>query len=136
MNIIEGIKKYSTYHLATVAEVPATDDAESAGSKLLVRVRDETIEHIEKLLKESDDSLAEIVHWNREVIQDAVADGAASLDTPERWRQFVDLAAYREDRTEIGTPTDTSLEGWAETALFQIAFRLVSNLLSEVETAA
>ncbi|MET8111209.1 hypothetical protein [Streptomyces prasinus] len=135
MSMLDGIKKYSPYHLATVAEVPAPD-AESAGSKLLIKVRDEVVEHIEGLLKDSGDSLAEIVRWEREVIQDAVADSAASQDTPERWRQFVDLAAYREDRSNIGTPTDTSLEGWAEVAIFQIAFRLVSNLLDEIETAA
>ncbi|MDX3525100.1 hypothetical protein P1P75_01205 [Streptomyces sp. ID05-39B] len=132
LNIIDAIKKYNAYHLATVAQTTAPDDPKGAGGQFLTGVRDDVLTWIE-LVKEPGGSLAELVADYRETIQDTAADAAPSSDPAVKWRQFVDLAAYKEDLSQAGTPIDTSLGGYAELALFQIAFRLVSNLLTEIE---
>lgn len=63
-----------------------------------------------------------------------IADGAPSVYTYRRWAQFVDLAAFTEDTTDLaGENADvTSLAG---IALYQIAERLAYALLTEAAEA-
>lgn len=133
MTTIDGIKKLRTHDLASLAECLAPDPHESAGIAFLERIRNAVLDHVEKGLAETGEVVSEFIRWEREAIQDDVANKAPSQDTPRKWREFVELGAYREDLSDMGTPTDTTPGGWAEVAIFKIAFRLVSNLLTEIQ---
>ncbi|MFF4054639.1 hypothetical protein ACFYZ0_02475 [Streptomyces sp. NPDC001708] len=135
MDIIDGIKKYGAYHLATIAGALAPDEPEGEGAAFLDRVRKETIYAVELRAKEWNLTLAQAAKEHRESIQDSVADSSPSSDPGVMWRQFVELGGYRElDQLRgEGTPNDDSPGGWAELALFTIAFRLVSTLLTEIQ---
>ncbi|QAX95523.1 OCR-like antirestriction protein [Streptomyces phage BartholomewSD] len=135
MNVIDGIRKYNSYHLATIAGALAPDDQNGDGAMLLDKVRDATIEAVELRAKEQELTLAEAAEEYRERIQDSVADKAPDSDQEVMWRQFVELGGYREldQLRKDGTPNNNTLEGWAELALFTIAFRLVSVLLTEIQ---
>ncbi|MFJ6680560.1 hypothetical protein [Streptomyces werraensis] len=135
MTTIDGIRRYNSYHLATLAEAYAPDDPNGDGAALLDKVTRETIYAVQLRAKEYGLTFAEVVEEHRESIQDSVADNAPNPDPDLMWREFVDLAAYRElDRLrKEGTPNDDTPAGWAELALFTIAFRLVSALLTEIQ---
>jgi hypothetical protein len=135
MTIINGIRKYDAYHLATMAGALAPDDPDGEGATFLDRVRKDTIYAVELRSKEWELTLAEAAEEHRESIQDSVADSAPSSDPDVMWRQFVELGGYREldQLRKEGTPRNNTLEGWAELALFTIAFRLVSALLTEIQ---
>lgn len=61
-----------------------------------------------------------------------IADGAPSVYTYERWREFTDLAAWQEDPSELGYGGEgTSMEGLAGVCLYMIAERLAWALLRE-----
>ena len=59
-----------------------------------------------------------------------VADAAPSVYTYQRWREFVDLAAWDEDVTELGGPDD-DMTATAGVALYMIAERLARALVAE-----
>lgn len=110
--------------LATDADCASPDNAESAGAEFLVRVRDDTLD----LLERDDD-------WHRDTIDDdgsvhEIADGAPSIYTHTLWKQFVDLAAYFED-PELGEWPD-DLNKVAGVALYQIAERLAWAIINDV----
>lgn len=134
MTTIKGIHLYGTYHLATIAGALAPDDSLYEGAAFLDDVRRRTISAVELYAQEWKLTLAEVVEEHRESIQDLVADASPSDDPDLMWQQFVELGAYRElDRIrKEGTPANDTLAGWAENALFDIAFRLVSALLTEI----
>lgn len=62
-----------------------------------------------------------------------IADSAPSVYTYERWRQFVDLAAWDEDTNQFG---DTDMTTRAGYALYEIAYRLAYKLLEAAVQAA
>ncbi|MGW8630582.1 hypothetical protein [Streptomyces sp. NPDC055793] len=135
MTTIKGIRLYDSYHLATTAGALAPDDDDYEAATFLDQVRTRTINTVELYAKEYELSLAEAVEDHRESIQDLVADSAPDADEDVMWRQFVELGGYRElDRLrKEGKPTNDTLAGWAELALFTIAFRLTSVLLTEIQ---
>lgn len=135
MTTIDGIRKYDSYHLATMAGALAPDDPDGAGAQFLDKVRKETIYAVQLRAKEYDLSFAEVVEEHRESIQDSVADNAPNADQDLLWREFVELGGYRElDRIrQESVPMLDTLEGWAGMALFDIAFRLVSAVLTEIK---
>lgn len=135
MTTIDNIRRYDAYHLATIAGALAPDDLDGEGGAFLDRVRKETIYAVELRAKEWKLTLAEVVEEHRESIQDSVADNAPSSEPAVMWQQFVELGGYREldQLRKEGTPNDDSPGGWAELALFTIAFRLVSVLLTEIQ---
>ncbi|MDX3405127.1 hypothetical protein PV708_02555 [Streptomyces sp. ME02-6977A] len=133
MTTIDGFKKFRTHDLASLAECLSPETHEGAGAAFLERVRDAVLNHVEEGLKETGEVLSEFIRWEREKIQDDVAEKAASQDTPTLWREFVELGGYREDLTDWGTLNDPTPTGYAKECLFSIAFRLTSALLTEIK---
>jgi hypothetical protein len=135
MTTIDGIRKYNSYHLATLAGAHAPDDPNGDGAALLDKVTRETIYAVQLRAKAYEITLAEAAEEHRESIQDSVADNAPNSDPDLMWREFVELGGYREleQLRKDGTPNNDTLAGWAELALFTIAFRLVSALLTEIQ---
>jgi hypothetical protein len=125
---LENIKNYSVYVLAALAD-SETPDWDSPGSRFLESVRGEILERVEHATFDPDRFDFERVSsdWPWEI-----ADQAPSDYTTERWLQFVDLGAYREEPEE-GWPGD--LTDAAALALYLIAGRLASALLAEIVDA-
>jgi hypothetical protein len=133
MDIIERINHYNPPALARRAECAEPASHVSDGADFLAHVRDKVVELVEQYVKEEGGQHADAVTHYREPIQDTAAVAGMSADPVEKWRQFVDLRTYEEDTAEFGTPTNNTLEGHADLALFFIGFRLASKLLTEIE---
>ena len=114
------IKNLKLHELVNLAECATPDNETSAGAKFLFHVRDAFIEAIEYDGECDDRSIHEI------------ADSAPDVYTHRRWKEFVDLGAYREDISDL-VSAETSMDDRAGVALYQIAERLVSALVEDFE---
>ena len=118
---LEHIKARSGYRLANDADVTGPDSLESPASQFLGRVRDAVVDWWE---------------YNDGAATDPEEDAADQTDvcvpvyTHEFWLTFVDLCAYSEDISELGTPED--LETGARWAVHGIAERLFVTLANEL----
>lgn len=121
---LDQIKGYSAYHLAERAACGAPGHKESAGALLLRSLRDEFVEMVEPNPEIMPDDV-------REAGVDQFTEGMVSIDEYEKWRQFVDLSAWREKPKSGQWPTD--LDAAATTALYQILDRLTYALIGEWE---
>lgn len=108
----EDIAKLSVWSLAEMAECYTPDGLTSAGASFLASVRDAFLEN------PSD------VHQ--------ICVDAPSVMTHEKWCEFVDLGAYREDVSEL-VDDATDLGAIADVALYHIARRLVHALAESLE---
>jgi hypothetical protein len=111
---------HNAYRLASMADVPSPDAADSPAARFLERIQ-------------SDVNDLTIEDWDHETRYDAaheIADGAVPIYTHERWRVFVDLCAYNEDLDEVGGSSGDMTQD-AAVALYMIAERLVLALLDE-----
>jgi|SRR6516225_10905127 hypothetical protein len=106
--------EHSAYELARLAEVASPDSPTSPGAEWLNSVA-RWAEDVE-----NDDDITE------------AADSVVPVYTHERWRVFVDLAAYNEDPTDLGADASDMTQA-AGVALFLIAERLIQALLQERE---
>lgn len=120
-DVREDVERMSAYALAGMADCGTPDARDSVGAVLLEMVRDSALDQFDTG-RDASDACAEI------------ADGAPSIYTHLRWRQFVDLAAYREDLSEIGQPDD--LTEAAAVALYLICDRLALALWDMLAEAA
>jgi hypothetical protein len=126
---MRNTRELTTWHLATMADCGAPDRSDgigceppmvspdpSAGAIFLRSVADRWQEYRDygDGLPDSD-ACAEI------------ADGAPDICTATRWREFVDLAAWDEDPTELGFEGSDMLQG-AAICLYMVAERLCSAL--------
>jgi hypothetical protein len=127
MDITERINHYDPPTLARLAECAEPDSRVSEGADFLALVRDKVVDLVQEY--------GEVAPY-REAIQDAAAEAGKSADLGVKWRQFVDLGAYKENLTEFGTPSPDTPEGHADLALFFIGFRLAKTLLDEIEEAS
>jgi hypothetical protein len=110
------IRNWTAYHLANLADCASPDNENSAGAKFLESVRDDIIEAWEYNDQTHDDDTL------RDIVAQA-ADNAPDIYTSRMWEQFVDLAAYREDPTELGSD-GSDMEQAARVCLYMIAERL------------
>jgi hypothetical protein len=133
MDVIEKVNGYGPTALARLAECVEPDSHVSEGADFLAHVRDKVIDLVERHVEEEGGPRAEVVARYREFIQGEAAWNGRSTDLDEKWRQFVDLRAYEENIAELGTPTNNTIEGRADLALFSIGFRLASQLVSQIE---
>ena len=124
----ERIKGLNGFQLSRLAGCGVPDGANSAGGRFLASVRDDVIDKLSFYLTHASDPDVSAPCWRE--VQDEIADGAPDVMSAERWREFVDLAAWQE------TPEKT--EGWmastltdiAAEALSQIAYRLAGELMT------
>ncbi len=108
---------YNAYELARMAGCASPDSPESAGAVFLLDVQFAVNEYSEI----DEDTAAQ------------VADEAPDVYTHQMWAEFVDLAAYNEDPTELaGELADMGQS--ARICLYMIAERLAAALIDERET--
>ena len=131
MSTIAEIKTLSAYSLAGMADCGAPDNSTSVGAAFLTSVRDEVIEAVQ--FANEDDTLENAIETVRDDRVHEIADGSPSVYTSTRWAQFVDLAAYQEDISEL-TSDETSLTDAAGVALYVIAERLALAILEDIDT--
>ena len=124
---IAEIQARTVFALAADAECGAPDHDGTAGASFLRSVRDGLVEAVldgsfTHLLADEDNRIHEI------------ADGAPDVYTDVKWAEFVDLAAYNEDPSELAAD-DADMGDRASVCLYIIAERLCRVLLAELDTA-
>ena len=111
-------REESPYWLAKRADCLSPDSEDSPGALMLLSVRD----HV-------------VADWEAGAIDDdtvsMIADDAPDVYTHQKWLEFVDLGAYREE-PEDGEWHASDLDSIASMALYQIAYRLAADLLREL----
>jgi hypothetical protein len=129
----ESLATLNAYQLANMADVSSPDSLESAGAEFLAHVRNSVIESLEYAASEHPDY--DVLDLTASIRDDSheIADGAPSTYTYTRFQQFVDLAAWQEDISEL-TDGSTDMEAMAGIALYIIAERLVNALLDALES--
>jgi hypothetical protein len=120
----KDIESRKAWSLARDAECGDPDSTESAGALLLTGVRDAVLD-----LFDADD-----INDGSDTIHE-IADGAPSVYTHRRFQEFVDLQAYQEDPTELGSDGSDMTEA-AGICLYIIAERLARSLWDELAEAA
>ena len=111
-----AMKSHTMYELARLAGCSDPDSPTSPGAQFLAMV--------EATLADYDDPDYDTA-WE-------IADNAPSVYTHEMWMQFVDLAAYSEDPSEVGAD-GADMEKSARVCLFMIAERLCIALIEEMQ---
>lgn len=133
---VKALAELNAYQLASLADVNSPDSLESAGAEFLSRVRNSVIESLEYVVSEhADYDLLDVVATVRDDGHE-IADGAPSIYTFERFKQFTDLAAWQEDISELSDGSAANMEALAGIALYVIAERLVDALLDALESDA
>lgn len=115
-------EKLNAWELARIAEVQSPDSLESPGALFLLSVQDAVVEWLKS--NEATESLAC-------VIADDEVQVLESHGTGGKWRAFVDLLAFQEDTSDLGTPED--MNQGADWALYMIAERLAVALLETAD---
>ncbi len=120
----ESLKQLTVWQLAGMAGVASPDGEDSPGALFLTGIRDDVAERLDYDPDTSAENMAE----------DAVpeiADGAPDVYTYTMWREFVDLAAWREDPSDFGFDGGDMDQG-ARICLYMIADRLAASLFGQV----
>ena len=112
----------SAFELASIADCASPDSRESAGAIWLRQIQDYFNENFGSNVEYPEDFAAQ------------AADYMVPVYTHELWSIFVDLAAYREDVSELGFVVfdSTNPDRLPMTALYMIAERLVNALIEEL----
>ena len=120
------------YALAGHADCGAPDSDTSAGAEFLYSVRDAVIEAVEQMDPDdwNDDLAAMVEDLNDDRVHE-IADAAPDVYTHTRWAEFVDLAAWQEDPTELGADA-SDMEATAGVCLYLIAERLARVILADL----
>jgi hypothetical protein len=121
---LDEIKEKGDWELARMANCQESNGEH--GTRLLKHVRDAYVEHVEYKGEDFDPSedIGDTAH--------EIADSAPDVYTSARWAEFVDLAAWNEDVSELMPEAGNDLTGAAGVALYMIAERLVYALHSEL----
>ena len=119
---LDHIKGRSGYRLANDADVTGPDALDSPAAKFLSSVRDAVVEWWEYNEYRLTEDPSEAAFMQ--------TDACVSVYTHEFWLTFVDLCAYSEDISDLGTPED--LETGARWAVHGIAERLFVTLANEL----
>lgn len=106
-------QRYTIYRLANMAGCAGPDSQTSAGALFLQSIAESVISEIDSNGELSEDMATEI------------ADNAPDVYTHKLWQEFVDLAAYTEDPSELGADA-SDMEQCARVCLYMIAGRLVA----------
>lgn len=114
---MSALSELTAWQLAGYADCAQPDRLDSKGAAFLLSVRDAVVEAIEEGACDQD-RVSEI------------ADQAPDVYTYTLWQEFVDLAAYQEDPTELGCD-GSDMEQSARVCLYMIAERLAGALLEE-----
>lgn len=127
--ILDDIREMSVFEFAGSewADCASPDNESSAGAKFLQHVVDDTVELIESA---GDSFDADTIDDDGSVGR--IADNAPNVYTSTKWAQFVDLAAWQEDVSELAGE-ETNLDKLASIALYMIAERLATAICRSVD---
>src|SRR4051812_11998356 len=131
--VITRIKSYTAHQLSGDADCASPDSPTSAGAHFLTNVRDNVVERVEGFDADDLEALRSEVGTVQDVVSE-IADEAPNVYTYTLWCQFVDLAAYNEDPTELGAD-GSDMEQSARVCLYMIAERLAQALFTEIHEA-
>jgi hypothetical protein len=131
--VITRIKSYTAHQLSGDADCASPDSPTSAGAHFLTNVRDNVVERVEGFDADDLEALRSEVGTVQDVVSE-IADEAPNVYTYTLWAQFVDLAAYNEDPTELGA-NGSDMEGSARVCLYLVAERLAQALFTEIHEA-
>lgn len=136
---IASIAELNAYQLADLAAAQCPDSLESAGAEFLTSIRDSVAEQLEWFADNtsSADNVADLASEFRDSSDECteIADGAPSIYTYTRFKQFTDLAAWQEDISDY-SDGESDMEKLAGYALYVIAERLIAALVTEIEDFA
>lgn len=118
----DDVRELTAFALAELAACSAPDTLDSPGANLLLWVRDEVLR-----LWEAFDGAPSARIYDELAL---VASKAPDQRSPQRWTEFVDLAAYNEEPEYGYWPDD--LTETAGTALEQVADRLAKRLYTHL----
>jgi hypothetical protein len=121
-------REWTAYRLANEADCPGPDSPESAGAKMLTSIRDAVVEAWEYQDEAPSEDCIE------EIITEA-ADNGPDIYTHQMWSEFVDLAAYNEDPTELGADA-SDMDKCARVCLYLIAERCARSVISALKDEA
>lgn len=119
------IRDIGVFRLAKMADCAAPDSSASPGGVFLASVREAVADRLKE--ESSDTDYVSPADWQD--AQREIANAAPDVMIHERWRQFIDLAAYREPSGSEGWASADLTEIAAE-ALSQIAYRLAGELMT------
>jgi len=131
--VLARIKSYTAHQLSGDADCASPDSPTSAGAHFLTNVRDNVVERVEGFDADDLEALRSEVGTVQDVVSE-IADEAPNVYTYTLWCQFVDLAAYNEDPTELGAD-GSDMEQSARVCLYMIAERLAQALFTEIHEA-
>ena len=110
------------WQLARLAECSDPDSDSSAGASFLLSIQSDVVDRI------NDDD------WNEDAAHE-IADGSVPVYTYTMWQTFVDVAAFEEDPSELGSE-ERSMNARAGICLYMIARRLADALAAELAEEA
>ena len=120
--MFEDPREWTAYRLANEADCASPDSSESAGVEMLESVRDAVVDAFEYNDKSVNDDTAQ------EIISEAANQGP-DIYTYTMWQEFVDLAAYNEDPTDLGCD-GSDMDQAARTCLYIIAERCATAVMT------
>lgn len=132
------IRTFNPFQLARIADCGSPDSEDSPGASMLAGVLSSFTEAVEYAAdawpEYGPTEMAE--HIRDDDAGHEAADSAPSVYTYDMWKQFVDLAAWQEDPSEIGADETRDMEKMGSACLYLIARRLwdaLAEALAEFE---
>ncbi len=120
-------QEFTLWELANLADCGSPDSLTSAGARFLFNVADATAEQV--AVYRAEGTLEDDYDYSGELHE--IADNAPDVYTHTLWSEFVDLAAYNEDASELGADA-SDMEKCARICLYMIADRLTRALVDAV----
>lgn len=114
---------YNAYQLANMADCAGPDNNLSAGADWLETVAISALE----ILEDDDNKTATVDDLGDTITE--VADQVVPVYTYEKWKVFIDLAAWTEQVDEFGPLED--MDSGASRALYMIAERLIRAIIED-----
>ena len=125
---LDDPRNWTSFRIANEIDCACPDSPESAGAKMLDSVRDAVVQaYFYNDQDVSEDAFSDIVS--------ECADGGPDIYTYTMWQEFVDLAAYNEDPTELGAD-GSDMDQCARICLYLISercARAVADALTELD---
>lgn len=125
---LDEMRGATAFRLANDADCACPDELDSAGARFLLSVLRDTCYRADEIEPEGWEDLTERLDDDLHEI----ADSAPDVYTYTRWLEFVDLAAWQEDPTELTGNAGDNMTEMAGVCLYIIAERLARSILDQL----
>lgn len=122
----DSVREWNPYMIAGTVDCTSPDNQTSPGALWLCAVRDDAVEWWDNA------DPFDRTNYDQSDSAHELADNAVPIYTHDKWRVFVDLAAYTEDLDDIGG-TSGDMDQDSNLALYLIASRVVAATLAALE---